>query len=46
MKLDSDDSQVVAKAYSTHVMYDYANRVSLPVPEEFKARVERFQGAL
>jgi acyl-CoA thioester hydrolase len=46
MKRDSDDTQIVAKAYSTHVMFDYANNASLPVPEEFKVRVERFQGAL
>lgn len=46
MKLDSDDGQIVAKGYSTHVMYDYSNNVSLAVPDEFKARVEEFQGVL
>lgn len=46
MMLDGADSRMVAKGYSTHVMFDYSNNASLPVPEEFKARVERFQGTV
>lgn len=46
MMLDNNENAIVAKGYSTHVMFDYSNNASLPVPEEFKAKVERFQGAL
>lgn len=45
MRLDTDDEPIVAKAYSTHVMFDYEHHASLPVPDAFKRQVERFQGA-
>ncbi|QPQ88884.1 acyl-CoA thioesterase (plasmid) [Burkholderia gladioli] len=37
---------IVARAQSTHVMFDYASNATMPVPEEFKARVLAFQGAI
>lgn len=42
---DGDDA-VVAKASSTHVMYDYSSNATIPVPEAFKNRVLEFQGVL
>lgn len=44
MRLDEDGEPIVAKAYSTHVMFDYERNATLPVPDAFKTRVERFQG--
>jgi len=41
-----DKDSIVAKGFSTHVMFDYSNNATIPVPEEFKSRVIRFQGAL
>lgn len=46
MSREDEARTVLAKGYSTHVMYDYSRNLSLPVPEEFKKRVERFQGTL
>jgi len=43
MRLDAQDEPIVAKAYSTHVMFDYENNASLPVPDAFRTQVERFQ---
>ncbi|MGG1945978.1 thioesterase family protein [Trinickia sp. NRRL B-1857] len=43
---EQDDDAVVARAYSTHVMYDYENHSTQAVPEEFKSRVLSFQGAI
>jgi len=44
---DSDDDQtVVARAVSTHVMFDYGSKTTVPVPEEFRTRVLSFQGAI
>ncbi|ASE92338.1 acyl-CoA thioesterase [Burkholderia cepacia] len=40
------DDAIVARAQSTHVMFDYASNATMPVPEEFKARVLAFQGAI
>lgn len=41
-----DEDAIVARAYSTHVMYDYENHATKAVPEEFKHRVLSFQGAI
>ena len=46
MRLDTEEEPIVAKAYSTHVMFDYEQNASLPVPEAFKTQVERFQGVI
>ena len=46
MRLDAEDEPLVAKAYSTHVMFDYEHNASLPVPDAFRTRVERFQGGI
>jgi acyl-CoA thioester hydrolase len=46
MRLDTDDEPIVAKACSTHVMFDYEHNASLPVPDAFKTQVERFQGEI
>jgi acyl-CoA thioester hydrolase len=46
MLLDAEEEPLVAKAYSTHVMFDYERNASLPVPEAFKTQVERFQGVI
>jgi acyl-CoA thioester hydrolase len=40
------ENSIVAKGFSTHVMFDYSNNATIPVPEEFKTRVISFQGAL
>jgi acyl-CoA thioester hydrolase len=37
------DGRVVADARSVQVMYDYARQRSVPVPDEFRARAERFE---
>ncbi|KVE07607.1 acyl-CoA thioesterase [Burkholderia anthina] len=42
----SDDHAVVARAVSTHVMFDYGSKTTVPVPEEFRTRVLSFQGAI
>jgi acyl-CoA thioester hydrolase len=43
MQIAGDDGNVVAKAVSVHVMYDYAKQATYQVPEEFKQRVRSFQ---
>ncbi|KML47645.1 MULTISPECIES: acyl-CoA thioesterase [Burkholderia] len=42
----ADDHAVVARAVSTHVMFDYGSKSTVPVPEEFRTRVLSFQGAI
>lgn len=42
----SAEPVLIAKGSSTHVMYDYANNKTSPVPEDFKSRVLDFQGVL
>ncbi|KVH03531.1 thioesterase [Burkholderia anthina] len=42
----ADDHAVVARAVSTHVMFDYGSKTAVPVPEEFRTRVLSFQGAI
>lgn len=42
----ADDQAVVARAVSTHVMFDYGSKTTVPVPEEFRTRVLSFQGAI
>lgn len=37
---------VLAKAFSTHVMFDYSNNATVPVPDSFKERVIQFQGVV
>ena len=41
-----DEDAIVARAYSTHVMYDYQNHSTKAVPEEFKTRILSFKGAI
>ncbi|KVQ19584.1 acyl-CoA thioesterase [Burkholderia ubonensis] len=41
-----DEDRVVARALSTHVMFDYGSKTTVPVPEEFRTRVMAFQGAI
>jgi acyl-CoA thioester hydrolase len=43
---EDSESAVVARALSTHVMFDYGSHTTTSVPEEFKARVLAYQGAL
>jgi acyl-CoA thioester hydrolase len=40
------EPELVARAASTHVMFDYKSNRTAPVPEEFRDRVLAFQGAL
>ncbi|GEK70993.1 acyl-CoA thioesterase [Paracoccus denitrificans] len=44
MQLADDSRREVARANSTHVMFDYESQQTYPVPEEFKAAVARYQG--
>ncbi len=37
------DGRVVADARSVQVMYDYTRQQSMPVPDDFRARAERFE---
>jgi len=37
------DERVVADGRSVQVMYDYARQQSVPVPDDFRARAERFE---
>jgi acyl-CoA thioester hydrolase len=37
------DGTVVADAKSVQVMYDYSTQRPVPVPDDFRARVERFE---
>ena len=37
------DGRLVADARSVQVMYDYERQQSVPVPDEFRARSERFE---
>jgi acyl-CoA thioester hydrolase len=40
------EKTLVAKGYSTHVMYDYVRQQTMAVTDDFKKRVLDFQGAL
>lgn len=40
------ENEVVAKAVSNHVMYDYEKHATYPVPEGFKQTILAFQGSL
>jgi acyl-CoA thioester hydrolase len=44
--MERDDSTVVARGASTHVMFDYATNRTAVVPEDFKEKVLSFQGSL
>ncbi|WP_133646413.1 acyl-CoA thioesterase [Paraburkholderia flava] len=44
--MERDDSTVVARGASTHVMFDYATNRTAIVPEDFKEKVLTFQGSL
>lgn len=44
MHIDGDEQNVVAKAVSVHVMYDYKAQSTYPVPDDFKHKVRLFQG--
>jgi acyl-CoA thioesterase FadM len=37
------DGRVVADGRSVQVMYDYSRQQSIPVPDDFRARAERFE---
>ncbi len=37
------DNRLVADGKSVQVMYDYTKRQSIPVPDDFRTRVERFE---
>ncbi|MBR8234921.1 MULTISPECIES: thioesterase family protein [unclassified Burkholderia] len=41
-----NDEHVVARGLSTHVTFDYANNVSIPLPGDLKAGVLAYQGSL
>jgi acyl-CoA thioester hydrolase len=43
MHIDDDRRELVAKAVSTHVMFDYEKQATYPVPDEFKQAVNSFQ---
>ena len=46
MQLADQKRELVARASSVHVMYDYEKQATYPVPEEFKAATMAFQGTL
>ncbi|WP_333681945.1 acyl-CoA thioesterase [Dyella sp.] len=46
MTLPRQSETVLAKASSTHVMFDYAANATTPMTDDFKQRVMSFQGAL
>lgn len=46
MHIDNDKRELVAKATSVHVMYDYEKQATYPVPEGFKKTTLAFQGTL
>ncbi|MEW6706190.1 MAG: acyl-CoA thioesterase [Pseudomonadota bacterium] len=48
MQLDDPkrEYEVIAKANSWHVMYDYDKQATYPVPEAFKQTVLAYQGSL
>ena len=39
-----DDGQLVARAKTVQVMYDYATAKTFPVPDSFRARMEEYEG--
>lgn len=43
MQVADDSGREVARASSTHVMFDYESQKTYPVPEEFKHAVARYQ---
>ena len=46
MHIDGEKRDLVAKATSVHVMYDYEKQATYPVPENFKEMILGFQGTL
>lgn len=46
MRIDDEKTELVAKATSVHVMYDYEKQATYPVPENFKKTILEFQGTL
>jgi acyl-CoA thioester hydrolase len=46
MHIGDAEGVVMAKAISTHVMYDYEKQATQPVPESFKQTVMAYQGSL
>lgn len=46
MHIDDEKPELVAKATSVHVMYDYEKQATYPVPENFKKTILEFQGTL
>ena len=39
-----EDGQLVARARTIQVMYDYASAKAVPVPDSFRARMEEYEG--
>jgi acyl-CoA thioesterase FadM len=39
--VDERDGRLVAEGATTQVMYDYAERQSVPVPDDLRAALER-----
>ena len=39
-----EDGQLVARAKTVQVMYDYATAKTFPVPDSFRARMEEYEG--
>lgn len=46
MHIDDEKNELVAKATSVHVMFDYEKQATYPVPEDFNKTVLEFQGSL
>lgn len=46
MHIGDEQGPVMAKAVSTHVMYDYDKQATQPVPESFRQTVMAYQGSL
>lgn len=46
MHIDDEKREIVAKAISVHVMFDYEKQATIPVPEDFKQTILAFQGTL
>lgn len=46
MHIGGEEGPVMARAVSVHVMYDYDQQATQPVPESFKQTVLAYQGSL
>lgn len=43
-KISAEDGRLLVEARSVQVMYDYEDETSIPVPEEWRQRIETFEG--